>query len=76
MYEVVYVHKFAVAVSGCYDNFSTVVYISSCYDVTGWQAQLVTQILTKVKGIFVQIAHQKNKKLRKNQEQCHLRRSS
>ena len=33
--------------------------ISSGYDVTGWQTQLVTQILTRVKGIFVQIASPK-----------------
>ena len=40
--------------------------ISSGYDITGWQMQLVTLILTKVKEIFTQIAHQKNKEIRKN----------
>ena len=41
-------------------------YISSGYNVTGWQMQLATQILTRVKGIFVQNAHQKNKEIKKN----------
>ena len=40
-------------------------YISSGYDVTGWQTQLVTRILTKLEGIFVQIAQKKNKDIRK-----------
>ena len=42
---------------------------SSGYDITAWQTQLVTQILTRVKGIFVQIAYQKNIEIRKN-KQC------
>lgn len=43
---------------------SYVLYISLGYDITGWQMQFVTRILTRIKGNFMQIAYQMNKKIR------------
>jgi len=43
------------------------IYISSGYDVTGWQAQLLAQTITRVyKGNFCSNCSPKNKEMRKN----------